>query len=169
MRATNQTANHQNRVLATQAALAGLALLLLLGAAARAVQSPIEEDSLEAADAFSNTSGGAQTTSEVSNRVVASEGGGRGLAFQAQGGGGRAGQARIGRAETAADAKESMLIGTIVADGADEALRAKSGKMYRLDQTPRVKPFEGRSVRVRGRLDETSGLLHVQAISSTES
>jgi hypothetical protein len=60
--------------------------------------------------------------------------------------------------------KAVVMVGTIVKDASDFVLREQSGKVYRLDAPSKAKRFEGKSVKVTGKLDENSGLIHVDEI-----
>ncbi|WP_263351224.1 DUF5818 domain-containing protein [Acidicapsa acidisoli] len=61
-------------------------------------------------------------------------------------------------------AKSSTFMGTIVKDGSEFVLRASSGDVYRLDTPDKAQKFEGKSVKVTGKLEETARLIHVEAI-----
>jgi hypothetical protein len=55
-------------------------------------------------------------------------------------------------------------MGTIVKDGSDFVLRASTGDVYRLDMPSKAQPFEGKAVKVTGKLEETAKLIHVDNI-----
>jgi hypothetical protein len=61
-------------------------------------------------------------------------------------------------------AKSTVFMGTIVKDGSDYVLRASTGDVYRLDMPSKAQPFEGKSVKVTGKLEETAKLIHVTNI-----
>lgn len=54
--------------------------------------------------------------------------------------------------------------GTVVRDGSHLALREIAGVVYPLDGTPKAWSYEGASVRVTGKIDLATRLLHVDAI-----
>ena len=60
------------------------------------------------------------------------------------------------------------LYGTVVKNGQKYALRDSSGAVYMLDDTDRAKPFEGKTVKVTGQLDEEAKVIHVESIESVE-
>lgn len=66
--------------------------------------------------------------------------------------------------QTQEPAKSITFTGTIVRDGELFVLRDASGAMYKLDDGERAKPFEGKAVKVTGRLDEEAKLIHVENI-----
>lgn len=63
--------------------------------------------------------------------------------------------------------KSVVVTGTIVKDGSDLVLKDTSGKTYRLDPPDKAEPFEGKSVKVTGKLDADANLLHVESIEAT--
>ncbi len=65
-------------------------------------------------------------------------------------------------------AKSATFTGTVVKNGDQYALRDSSGAIYTLDDTERAKPFEGKTVKVTGQLDEQAKVIHVESIESTE-
>jgi uncharacterized protein YdeI (BOF family) len=65
-------------------------------------------------------------------------------------------------------AKSSTFTGTIVKNGDDYVLRDSSGSMYKLDDPDRAKPFEGKPVKVTGKLDQQANVIHVESIDGTE-
>jgi hypothetical protein len=54
--------------------------------------------------------------------------------------------------------------GTLVRNGARLALREVAGVLYPIDGTPNAWSYEGASVRVTGKIDLSTRLLHVDAI-----
>ncbi|MFZ0394706.1 MAG: DUF5818 domain-containing protein [Terracidiphilus sp.] len=54
--------------------------------------------------------------------------------------------------------------GTVVRNGARLALREVAGVLYPLDGTPKAWSFEGANVRVSGKMDLATRMLHVDAI-----
>src|SRR5580658_4308747 len=61
-------------------------------------------------------------------------------------------------------AQSSTFMGTIVKDGSELVLRASSGDVYRLDTPEKAQKFEGKPVKVTGKLEESAKLIHVEAI-----
>ncbi|MGD0735036.1 MAG: DUF5818 domain-containing protein [Terracidiphilus sp.] len=61
-------------------------------------------------------------------------------------------------------AKSTTFMGTVVRDGESFSLRDGSGAMYKLDDASKAQPFEGKQVKVTGRLDTEAKLIHVDAI-----
>jgi hypothetical protein len=55
-------------------------------------------------------------------------------------------------------------MGTVVRDGESFSLRDGSGSMFKLDDASKAQPFEGKQVKVTGRLDTEAKLIHVDAI-----
>lgn len=56
--------------------------------------------------------------------------------------------------------------GTVVRAGSRFALRETAGVLYMLDSAGRAWPFEGEDVRVTGKLDTTTRLLHIDEIQA---
>ena len=54
--------------------------------------------------------------------------------------------------------------GTIVKSGSSYVLRDSSGSTYQLDDSAKAKQFEGKQVKVVGRLDAGSHTIHVDSI-----
>jgi hypothetical protein len=65
--------------------------------------------------------------------------------------------------------KTSTFTGTIVKDGEQYVLRDSSGSVYKLDDSSRAQAFEGKSVKVTGRLDANSKMIHVDSIQALSS
>jgi len=61
-------------------------------------------------------------------------------------------------------AKSTVFTGTIVKHGSDFVLRDQSGAVYRLDAPSKAEPFEGKPVKVTGKLETTARLIHVETI-----
>ncbi|KAA6458721.1 hypothetical protein DYQ86_19425 [Acidobacteria bacterium AB60] len=59
--------------------------------------------------------------------------------------------------------------GTVIRSGGRFALLETGGILYMLDSTGRAWPFEGEDVRVTGKLDTTTHLLHVDDIQAMAS
>jgi len=65
-------------------------------------------------------------------------------------------------------AKSATFTGTVVKNGDQYALRDSSGAVYTLDDSQRAKPFEGKTVKVTGQLDEQAKVIHVESIVGAE-
>jgi uncharacterized protein YdeI (BOF family) len=61
-------------------------------------------------------------------------------------------------------AKTSTFTGTIMKDGEQWVLRDSSGSVYQLDDSSHAQAFEGKTVKVTGRLDANSKMIHVETI-----
>ena len=59
--------------------------------------------------------------------------------------------------------------GTVVKDGEQWVLRDSSGSVYKLDDSSRAQAFEGKTVKVTGRLDANSKMIHVDSIRAISS
>lgn len=66
-------------------------------------------------------------------------------------------------------AKTTTFTGTIVKDGENYVLRDSSGGIYKLDDSSRAQAFEGKTVKVTGRLDTDSKMIHVDSIQALAS
>ncbi|MGD1064221.1 MAG: DUF5818 domain-containing protein [Terracidiphilus sp.] len=64
--------------------------------------------------------------------------------------------------------KAATFTGMIVKNGDIYVLRDSPGAIYGLDDPDKAKPFEGKSVKVTGQLDEQAKVIHVQNIESAE-
>jgi len=64
--------------------------------------------------------------------------------------------------------KSATFTGTIVKNGDSYVLRDSSGAMFGLDDPERARPFEGKTVKVTGQLDEQAKVIHVESIESAE-
>jgi uncharacterized protein YdeI (BOF family) len=62
----------------------------------------------------------------------------------------------------------STFTGTVVKNGEQYMLRDSSGQVYGLDDSSKAKPFEGKTVKVTGQLDEQAKVIHVQDIEAAE-
>jgi hypothetical protein len=60
--------------------------------------------------------------------------------------------------------KSAVFTGTIAKDDSDFILRDPSGAIYHLDDPSKAQPFEGKSVKIVGKLEATSKLIHVENI-----
>jgi uncharacterized protein YdeI (BOF family) len=65
-------------------------------------------------------------------------------------------------------AQAATFTGTVVKNGDKFALRDSSGAVYTLDDAERAKPFEGKTVKVTGELDEQAKVIHVETIQGVE-
>ena len=65
-------------------------------------------------------------------------------------------------------AQTATFTGTVVKNGDQFALRDSSGAVYTLDDSQRAKPFEGKTVKVTGQLDEQAKVIHVDSIQGAE-
>jgi hypothetical protein len=132
-------AKNPNKAITTQAMLSLLAFVLLLGAAAKAVQPRVEADA-----ALDPTVASAAVVQEPQqpqpNPVM---------------------QATNPEEKPG---KVAVFTGTIVKNGSDFVLRDESGKVYRLDAPSRAKPYEGRPVKITGKLEENARLIHMDSI-----
>ena len=68
-----------------------------------------------------------------------------------------------------ANAKTTSFTGTVVKDGEQYVLRDSSGSVYKLDDSSRAQTFEGKTVKVTGRLDSNSKMIHVDSIEAMAS
>ncbi|MGA8086585.1 MAG: DUF5818 domain-containing protein [Terracidiphilus sp.] len=65
--------------------------------------------------------------------------------------------------------KTTTFTGTVVKDGEQYVLRDSSGSVYKLDDSSRAQAFEGKTVKVTGRLDRQSKMIHVDSIEALAS
>jgi len=65
--------------------------------------------------------------------------------------------------------KSTTFTGTVVKDGEQYVLRDSSGSVYKLDDSSRAQAFEGKTVKVTGRLDANSKMIHVDSIQALAS
>jgi uncharacterized protein YdeI (BOF family) len=65
--------------------------------------------------------------------------------------------------------KTTTFSGTVVKDGEQYVLRDSSGSVYKLDDSSRAQSFEGKTVKVTGRLDSQSKMIHVDSIEALSS
>ena len=56
----------------------------------------------------------------------------------------------------------------IVKNGDQYVLRDSSGQIFGLDDSEKAKPFEGKTVKVTGQLDEQAKVIHVEDIEAAE-
>lgn len=61
-------------------------------------------------------------------------------------------------------AKSQTFAGTVVKAGDAYVLRDSSGAAYKLDDSAKAQPFEGKAVKVTGKLDPESKTIHVESI-----
>ena len=62
--------------------------------------------------------------------------------------------------------QSSVYQGTIVRNGERFLLRDQSGQIFQLDDPQHAQPFEGKNVRVTGKLDSGAKLIHVERIEA---
>ena len=65
-------------------------------------------------------------------------------------------------------AKSATFTGTIVKNGEQYMLRDSSGQVFGLDDSSKAQPFEGKTVKVTGQLDEQAKVIHVENIEGAE-
>lgn len=65
-------------------------------------------------------------------------------------------------------AQTGTFTGTVAKDGSDYMLRDSSGAIFKLDDAKRAQPFEGKTVKVTGELDEQAKVIHVESIEGAE-
>lgn len=65
--------------------------------------------------------------------------------------------------------KSTTFTGTVVKDGEQYVLRDSSGSVYKLDDSSRAQSFEGKTVKVTGKLDADSKIIHVDTIQALAS
>ena len=65
-----------------------------------------------------------------------------------------------------ASAKSTTFTGTVVKEGEQYVLRDPSGVVYKMDDSSRAQSFEGKTVKVTGRLDADTKLIHVDTIAA---
>lgn len=65
--------------------------------------------------------------------------------------------------------KTTTFTGTVVKDGEQYVLRDSSGSVYKLDDSSRAQAFEGKTVKVTGKLDPDSKIIHVDSIQALAS
>ena len=62
--------------------------------------------------------------------------------------------------------KSATFTGKIVRNGDQYMLRDSSGQVFGLDDSEKAKPFEGKTVKVTGQLDEQAKVIHVENIEA---
>ena len=62
--------------------------------------------------------------------------------------------------------QDSVFQGTIQRNGERFFLRASSGQIYQLDDPQHAQPYEGKNVRITGKLDSGAKLIHVERIDA---
>jgi uncharacterized protein YdeI (BOF family) len=65
--------------------------------------------------------------------------------------------------------KVTTYTGTVVKDGEQYVLRDSSGSVYKLDDSSRAQAFEGKTVKVTGKLDADAKMIHVDSIEALAS
>jgi hypothetical protein len=79
-------------------------------------------------------------------------------------------QAQQAQPDQSKDTTKSLVVtGTIVKNGSDFVLKDEKGTIYRLDAQDKAAPFENKSVKVTGKLEQATNenqlaILHVDAI-----
>jgi Protein of unknown function (DUF5818) len=71
--------------------------------------------------------------------------------------------------QSQSQAESKVFVGTVVKSGQFYVLRVASGQRYKLDDPESAKPYEGKSAKVTGQLDEQAMLIHVESIQGAES
>ena len=66
-------------------------------------------------------------------------------------------------------AQSTTFTGTVARDGDQFVLQDSSGGVYKLDDSERASTFEGKAVKVTGRLDQDAKLIHVDTIEAVSS
>lgn len=67
------------------------------------------------------------------------------------------------------ESKIATFTGTVVKDGEQYVLRDSSGSIYKLDDSSRAQAFEDKTVKVTGRLDPDSKVIHIDSIERLRS
>jgi uncharacterized protein YdeI (BOF family) len=67
------------------------------------------------------------------------------------------------------DSKSTSFTGIVMKNGEQYVLRDSSGSVYKLDDSSRAQSFEGKTVKITGRLDADSKTIHVDAIRALDS
>jgi uncharacterized protein YdeI (BOF family) len=62
----------------------------------------------------------------------------------------------------------STFTGTVVKNGEQYMLRDSSGQVFGLDDSSKAQPFEGKTVKVTGELDQQAKVIHVENIEAAE-
>lgn len=62
--------------------------------------------------------------------------------------------------------KPVTLTGTVVKNGADYYLRDTGGTLYQLDASDKAQPLVGKPVKVSGKLEANTNLVHVETIDA---
>ena len=62
----------------------------------------------------------------------------------------------------------STFTGTVVKNGEQYLLRDSSGQVFGLDDSSKAQPFEGKTVKVTGQLDQQAKVIHVENIEAAE-
>jgi len=66
-------------------------------------------------------------------------------------------------------AKSTTFTGIVMKDGEEYVLRDSSGSVYKLDDSSRAQSFEGKTVKITGRLDASAKMIHVDTIQAIAS
>ena len=62
--------------------------------------------------------------------------------------------------------KAVVLTGTVVKNGSDYFLRDTGGTLYQLDASEKAQPFKGKIVKVSGKLEANTSLVHIESIAA---
>ncbi len=62
--------------------------------------------------------------------------------------------------------QSSVFQGTVLRNGERFSLRTSAGQIYQLDDPQNAQTFEGKSVRVTGKLDGSAKMIHVERIEA---
>jgi hypothetical protein len=65
-------------------------------------------------------------------------------------------------------AQTGTFAGTVAKQGDQYVLHDSSGETFALDDAERVRPYEGKTVKVTGQLDQRSKVIHVESIVGAE-
>ena len=65
--------------------------------------------------------------------------------------------------------RAATFTGTVLKNGEQYVLKDSSGSVYKLDDSSRAQSFEGKTVKVTGRLDANSKMIHVDTIEAIAS
>jgi len=66
-------------------------------------------------------------------------------------------------------AKSTTFTGIVMKNGEEYVLRDSSGSVYKLDDSSRAQSFEGKTVKITGRLDASAKMIHVDTIQAIAS
>jgi uncharacterized protein YdeI (BOF family) len=76
-------------------------------------------------------------------------------------------QAQPDQAATNQDSsKSATFTGVVMKNGEQYVLRDSSGSVYKLDDSSRAQSFEGKTVKITGRLDAEAKIIHIDTIQA---